>query len=193
MYIEDEVQGIQPNLERPIYEPEPEPGFENRVDEMVDDNEDRDKDKDDENEAEENHNWGDSESLVLNSQQLVDALSLCDDLLQVSQEDRGGSINNGGSKNKQPCFADYARLGTEDFKRDLEDCQKLVLDPSNIELDTPPEFRLSQLVNLHHFFLSLENSFDATRHKSQIILLCLFRNLDHRIAIWLGALERLID
>uniref|UniRef100_A0A1J3DA77 NAC domain-containing protein 8 n=1 Tax=Noccaea caerulescens TaxID=107243 RepID=A0A1J3DA77_NOCCA len=146
MYIEDEVQGIQRNLERPISEDEPEPEPEPRVDEMVDDNEDREKDKDDENEAEENHNWVDSGSqFVLNSQQLVEALSLCDDLLQVSQEDRGGSINNGGSKNKQPFFADYAHLGTEDFKRDLEDCQKLVLDPSNIELDTPPEFRLSQL------------------------------------------------
>ncbi|KAG2269350.1 hypothetical protein Bca52824_063905 [Brassica carinata] len=61
--------------------------------------------------------------------------------------DRDENANNGGgSRNKQPCFGEYAHLGgTEDFKRDLEDCQKLVLDPSNIDLDTPPEFRLSQL------------------------------------------------
>ncbi|CAA7036347.1 unnamed protein product [Microthlaspi erraticum] len=136
MYLEEEVQGIQQN-------PEDEP--ENGINEMVDDDEDEEKDKENENEAEEDHNWVDSGSeFVLNSQQLVEALSLCDDLLQVSQ-DREGNVSNGGSRNKQPCFADYAHLGTEDFKRDLEDCQRLVLDPSNIDLDTPPDFRLSQL------------------------------------------------
>ena len=92
----------------------------------------------------------------------MEALSLCDDLLQ----DRDENTNNGGgSRNKQPCFGEYAHLGgTEDFKRDLEDCQKLVLDPSNIDLDTPPEFRLSQLVNFNPFIL-LKLFFDAIRHK----------------------------
>ncbi|KFK44551.1 hypothetical protein AALP_AA1G271400 [Arabis alpina] len=151
MYIEDEVQGIQRNPERPSSEdepepePEPEPGIENRVSEMIDGNEDREKDKNDENQGEEDPNWLDSggSQFILDSQQLVEALSLCDDLLQVGSQEN--TNNGGGLRNKQPCFADYAHLGTEDFKRDLEDCQKIVLDPSNIELDTPPEFRLSQL------------------------------------------------
>ncbi|CAH2033923.1 unnamed protein product [Thlaspi arvense] len=163
MYMEDEVQGIQRNHERPSFEDEPAPelGLENGANEMLDgkedrekdiedenenDEEDKEKDKEDENQAEEDPNWPDSGSqFILDSQQLVEALSLCDDLLQTGSQDREENANNGGLRNKQPCIADYAHLGTEHFKRDLEDCQKLVLDPSNIDLDTPPEFRLSQL------------------------------------------------
>ncbi|XP_013708799.2 SUPPRESSOR OF GAMMA RESPONSE 1-like [Brassica napus] len=150
MYKEDEVQR---NVERPSSEDEPAPetGIENRENEtMIDDKEDE---NDQENkEGEENHQAEEEENLldsggsqfILNSQQLVEALSLCDDLLQVGSQDTN---NGGGLRNKQqPCFGDYAHLGgTDDFKRDLEDCQKLVLDPCNIDLDTPPEFRLSQL------------------------------------------------
>ncbi|KAL2508391.1 Suppressor of GAMMA RESPONSE 1 [Forsythia ovata] len=33
----------------------------------------------------------------------------------------------------------------DDLKKDLEECQDLVLDPANIELDTPPDFWLSHL------------------------------------------------
>ncbi|EOA40358.1 hypothetical protein CARUB_v10009087mg [Capsella rubella] len=152
MYMEDEVQSIQPNHERPSSadepepDPEPEHGLENGAKEIIDDKEEQDRDRDDEHQAEEEPTWFDSGSqFILNSQQLVEALSLCDDLLQVGSQDREENTNSGSLKNKQPCFADYAHLGTEDFKRDLEECQKIVLDPSNIELDTPPEFRLSQL------------------------------------------------
>lgn len=169
--MEDEVQGIQRNHERPSSEDEPEPetGIDNRENEMKDDNKDKEKDKDDENQAEEDPNWLDSGSqYILDSQQLVEALSLCDDLLQVGSQDREENTDNGGGlRNKQPCFADYAHLGTEDFKRDLEECQKIALDPSNIELDTPPEFRLSQLVKLKSLLLLL-NFFDSIRHKSQM-------------------------
>ncbi|XP_031131592.1 SUPPRESSOR OF GAMMA RESPONSE 1-like [Ipomoea triloba] len=38
----------------------------------------------------------------------------------------------------------YACLGAEDLKKDSE-CQDYELDPANIILDTPPDFRLSQL------------------------------------------------
>ncbi|KAG2269564.1 hypothetical protein Bca52824_064119 [Brassica carinata] len=161
VYMEDEVQGVQRNHERTSSEDEPAPetGIENRDNEImvydeeekendkedVNDQEDRGNDQERNNQAEEDPNWLDSggSQFILDSQQLVEALSLCDDLLQ----DRDENTNNGGLRNnKQPCFGDYAHLGgTEDFKRDLEDCQKLVLDPSNIDLDTPPEFRLSQL------------------------------------------------
>lgn len=158
--MEDEVQSIQPNHERlsseyePQPEPEFEPGLENGAKEIIDDKEEQEKDRDDENQAEEEPTWFDNESqFILNSQQLVEALSLCDDFLQVGSQDREENTNCGSLKNKQPFFADYAELGTEDFKRDLEECQKIVLDPSNIELDTPPEFRLSQLVNLDPFLL----------------------------------------
>ncbi|KAL1198419.1 SUPPRESSOR OF GAMMA RESPONSE 1 [Cardamine amara subsp. amara] len=140
MYMEEEVQGIEATY---VDEHEPQIGIETRETEMIDDKEEKEKD---ENQAEEDPTWLDSGSqFVLDSQQLVEALSLCDDLLLMGSQDREENTNNGGSKNKQPCFADYAHLGTEDFKRDLEECQKIVLDPSNIELDTPPEFRLSQL------------------------------------------------
>ncbi|KAK4260884.1 hypothetical protein QN277_003946 [Acacia crassicarpa] len=40
-----------------------------------------------------------------------------------------------------PGLSVYAQLGPEHLKKDLEECQDL----SNIELDTPPDFRLSQL------------------------------------------------
>jgi hypothetical protein len=144
MCMEDEVQSIQPNHERPSSGPELEHGLENGAKEMLDDKEEQEKDRDNENQGEEDPTWFDSGSqFILNSQQLVEALSLCDDLL--GSQDREENTNSGSLKDKQPCIADYAHLGPEDFKRDLEECQKIVLDPSNIELDTPPEFRLSQL------------------------------------------------
>ncbi|KAJ4916623.1 NAC domain-containing protein 8 [Raphanus sativus] len=167
VYMEDEVQGVQRNHERTSSEDEPGPEtwIENRDNEiMVYDEEEKENGKEDGNEQEDREkdenenqaaaeedgndqdpNWFDSggSQFILDSQQLVEHLSLCDDLLQVGSQDAN---NGGGSRNKQPCFGDYAHLGgSEDFKRDLEDCQKLVLDPSNIDLDTPPEFRLSQL------------------------------------------------
>ncbi|RVW45625.1 suppressor of GAMMA RESPONSE 1 [Vitis vinifera] len=71
------------------------------------------------NHGEEEAKWWDNESqFLLDSQQLVEG---------------------------KPRLSDYANLGAEDLKKDLEDCQDLVLDPANIELDTPPDFRLSQL------------------------------------------------
>ncbi|CAG7901813.1 unnamed protein product [Brassica rapa] len=142
MYMEGEVQR---NVERPSSEDEPAPetGIENRENEtMIHDKEDENDQKN--KEGEENHQAEEEENLldsggsqfILNSQQLVEALALCDDLLQVGSQDTN---NGGGLRNKQqPCFGDYAHLGgTDDFK--------LVLDPCNIDLDTPPEFRLSQL------------------------------------------------
>lgn len=88
--------------------------------------------------------WWDSESqYLLDSQQLVEGLSLCDEFLQSqSQRDDENQEPNG-----KPRLADYAQLGPESLKKDLEACQNLVLDPANIDIDTPPEFRLSQLVS----------------------------------------------
>lgn len=95
--------------------------------------------------VEEDPKWWDGESQdLLDSQQLVEGLSLCDDLLQSQSPNRDGNGNDGGGKGK-PRLSDYAQLGPEHLKKDLEECQNLVLDPANIELDTPPEFRLSQL------------------------------------------------
>ncbi|KAK4376492.1 hypothetical protein RND71_002788 [Anisodus tanguticus] len=89
--------------------------------------------------------WWDSESqYLLDSQQLVEGLSLCDDLLASQSPNRDGSENDKEKKCK-PSLADYARLGPEDLKKDLEECQNFVLDPANIDIDTPPDFRLSQL------------------------------------------------
>ncbi|KAL2520584.1 putative NAC domain-containing protein 8 [Forsythia ovata] len=52
---------------------------------------------------------------------------------------------NGEEQNCKARLFDYAHLGPDDLKKDLEECQDLVLDPANIELDTPPDFWLSQL------------------------------------------------
>lgn len=101
-----------------------------------------------ENHADEDPKWWDSESQnLLDSQQLVEALSLCDDLLQSQSPNRDGKS---GEHNDRPSFSVYAQLGPEHLKKDLEDCQNLVVDPAiaNIELETPSEFRLSQLVFL---------------------------------------------
>ncbi|KAK1423167.1 hypothetical protein QVD17_18462 [Tagetes erecta] len=87
--------------------------------------------------------WWDSESqYLLDSQQLVEGLSLCDEFLQSQSPQR--DVEN-EEPNGKPRLADYAQLGPESLKKDLEACQNLVLDPANLELDTPPEFRLSQL------------------------------------------------
>ncbi|KAK3041283.1 hypothetical protein RJ639_001385 [Escallonia herrerae] len=96
------------------------------------------------NQAGEDPKWWDSESQnLLDSQQLVEGLSLCDDLLQ-SQSPNRDECENRDLKGK-PRLSDYAHLGPESLKKDLEECQHLVLDPANIEIDTPPDFRLSQL------------------------------------------------
>lgn len=109
---------------------------------------------------------------LLNSQQLVEGLSICDEFLQSQspgRDENGGSVQ--GQKGKA-LLSDYARLGPEDLKRDLEECrnmalspaeidpdlkkelaecQNVSLDPANIDLDTPPDFRLSQLVSTPPF------------------------------------------
>ncbi|XP_050372689.1 SUPPRESSOR OF GAMMA RESPONSE 1 [Argentina anserina] len=97
------------------------------------------------NHTQEDPKWWDSESQnLLDSQQLVEGLSLCDDLLQ-SQSPTGGVHANGEPAQTKPCLADYAKLGPEDLKKDLEECQNIIIDPPNMELGTPPDFRLSQI------------------------------------------------
>ncbi|CAN1244868.1 SUPPRESSOR OF GAMMA RESPONSE 1 [Linum perenne] len=90
--------------------------------------------------------WWDSESQnLLDSQQMVEGLSLCEEFLRSQSPSRDGNgdpIPDG----KSDLSLQYAKLGGEELKKDLEECQTMVLDPANIELDTPPEFRLSQLV-----------------------------------------------
>nr|ACU20403.1 unknown [Glycine max] len=98
---------------------------------------------DKENNAEDGQKWWDSESQnLLDSQQLVEALSLCDDLLQSQSPSRDGKHED--HKN-QPGLSVYAQLGPEHLKKDIEECQNLALNPANIENDTPSEFQLSQL------------------------------------------------
>ncbi|KAL6543754.1 hypothetical protein OROGR_010251 [Orobanche gracilis] len=105
-------------------------------------NEMRDENND---EADEDSKWWENESqFMLNSQQLVEGLSLCDELLQSQSPCRDGSGNDQGTNGK-PLLSDYARLGADDLRRDLEECQNLPCDPANIVLDTPPDFGLSQL------------------------------------------------
>lgn len=100
--------------------------------------------EDNENHAGEDILGWDSESqYLLDSQQMVEAMTLCDELLQSQSPDRNGA---GLRKvDGKPCLSDYAYLGPESLKRDLEDCQVLALDPANIDMDSAPDFRLSQL------------------------------------------------
>ncbi|KAL7110517.1 hypothetical protein ACP275_05G030700 [Erythranthe tilingii] len=105
----------------------------------------------DQEEVGEEAKWWENESqYLLSSQQLVEGLSLCDELLQSQSPNRDEIDESGKVKglNCKPRLSDYARLGPEDLKRDLEECQNMaVSDPAaNIEIDdTPPDFRLSQL------------------------------------------------
>ncbi|PWA41506.1 NAC (No Apical Meristem) domain transcriptional regulator superfamily protein [Artemisia annua] len=88
-------------------------------------------------------NWWEGESqFLLDSQQLVEGLSLCDELLQSQSPQR--DVENQHSEGK-PCLADYARLGADNLKKDIEACKDFVPDVANLEMDTPPDFRLSQL------------------------------------------------
>lgn len=68
----------------------------------------------------------------------MEGLSLCADLLQSQSPTR--------DEKAKSCLSDYAILGPEYLKKELVECQDLVLDAANIELDTPPEIRLSQIV-----------------------------------------------
>ncbi|RLM54379.1 NAC domain-containing protein 8-like [Panicum miliaceum] len=87
---------------------------------------------------------GDSQFELLDSQQLAEGLAMCDEfLLSQSQTSCGGGDEPRVIK---PCLAVYAQLPTEDFKKDLEECQQLEpSDAVNIELDSTAEFRLSQI------------------------------------------------
>ncbi|CAA3002442.1 NAC domain-containing 8 isoform X1 [Olea europaea subsp. europaea] len=101
-------------------------------------------DKNDDEAADGSKCWESESQYLLDSQQLVEGLSLCDEFLQSQSPNRDVQEKN-QELNCKPRLSDYARLGPEDFKKDLAECQDLVLDPANIELDTPPDFRLSQL------------------------------------------------
>ncbi|KAG8475696.1 hypothetical protein CXB51_032432 [Gossypium anomalum] len=133
-YVEDEAQAECENSSLNDL-----PAPENHLNEMLDNDDNND------NHAEEDSKWWDGESqFLLDSQQLVEGLSLCDELLQ-SQSPRRDADGNEGILDGKPRLSDYAQLGAEHLKKDLEECQNLEDDPTNIELDTPPEFRLSQL------------------------------------------------
>ncbi|KAL2542675.1 NAC domain-containing protein 8 [Abeliophyllum distichum] len=101
-------------------------------------------DKIDDEAAQDSKWWENESQYLLDSQQLVEGLSLCDEFLQ-SQSPNRDVKENGEEQNCKARLSDYARLGPDELKKDLEEYQDLVLDPANIELDTPPDFRLSQL------------------------------------------------
>ena len=140
--------------------------------------------------GEEESKWWDSESqYLLDSQQLVEGLSLCDEFLQSQSPQR--DAENRESKGK-PSLGDYAQLGPENLKKDLEECQGLALkkdleecqglafDPANLELDTPPDFRLSQLVSFYPtwlIYLLKQLAYQPTTSLS-------ISFITHRLAYW---------
>ena len=100
--IENEVE---PEYQKPDYDDQPK--AENHTGEVMDDNDVQ---------AEEDPKWWDSESQnILDSQQLVEALCLCDDILQSQSPNRDGNGNDGAGKGKL-CLSDYAQLGPQDLK-----------------------------------------------------------------------------
>ncbi|XP_044494844.1 SUPPRESSOR OF GAMMA RESPONSE 1-like [Mangifera indica] len=130
-HVEEEVE---PECEQPGCNSQPKEEY--NANQIVDNND---------NLSEGEHKLSESElQYLLDSQQLAEGLSLCDEFLQSQSSNKDETENDGSSKGK-PCLSDYAQLGPESLRKDLEECQNLVIDPANIELDTPPEFRLSQL------------------------------------------------
>nr|CAD1826691.1 unnamed protein product [Ananas comosus var. bracteatus] len=103
---------------------------------------------DQDNHPPEEAKWWEGESqFLLDSQQLAEGIAICDEFL-LSQTSCGGDE----PKKSRPHLSDYAHMAVEDLKKDLEECQKLSnlenlgnLDHTNVELDTPSDFRLSQL------------------------------------------------
>ncbi|CAL9748449.1 unnamed protein product [Musa acuminata subsp. burmannicoides] len=86
--------------------------------------------------------WWEGESqYLLDSQQLAEGIAICEEFLQSQSSCAGEEV-----KKSNLCLSDYAAMGAEALKMDLEECQNLDnTDHANIELDTPPDFRLSQL------------------------------------------------
>lgn len=133
---------------------------ENDADKAMADNNDGD-------DAEGNKWWENESQYLLSSQQLVEGLSLCDEFLQSQSPGRDANGDGQGQKKGKALLGEYAHLGPEDLKRDLEECQNMATDAENIELtpsdfrlsqllnDTPPDFRLSQLVSLFNLNLCL--------------------------------------
>nr|WLO57472.1 NAC transcription factor 13 [Rheum palmatum] len=89
----------------------------------------------------------DSQNILdLDSQQL-EALSL-GDLLNSQPSNRDGNEDS-ETKEAKPgvSSSEHTQLGIEeDLNKAFEDSQSLAFDPGNICLDTPPDFRLSQLL-----------------------------------------------
>ncbi|KAF8407859.1 hypothetical protein HHK36_006996 [Tetracentron sinense] len=133
-YVEDGLQSERGNLNDQDHHK-----VEDHNNCMVDNND---------NSAGEDTKWWEEESqFLLDSQQFVEGLALCDEFLQ-SQSSNGDGDGDGDGKEKksQPRLSDYAHIGVEGLKKDLEECQNLdILDPANIDLGTPSDFRLSQL------------------------------------------------
>ncbi|XP_074309430.1 SUPPRESSOR OF GAMMA RESPONSE 1 [Silene latifolia] len=80
---------------------------------------------------------------MVNSQQLIAGLQLCADFLQSQSPERDDNVDV--VVKKKSVLSEYAHLGSDVLKKDLEDCVNLDVGPSNADLDTQPEFRLSQL------------------------------------------------
>ena len=91
--------------------------------------------------AEDGKWWDGDSQFLMDSQQLAEGMAMCDEFLQSQN-----TCENGDGKLDKPCLADYAKIGVQNLKKDLEECQKIGdLELSNIELDVP-DMRLSQLV-----------------------------------------------
>uniref|UniRef100_A0A1D1Z030 NAC domain-containing protein 8 n=2 Tax=Anthurium amnicola TaxID=1678845 RepID=A0A1D1Z030_9ARAE len=99
------------------------------------------KTEDEGNHVMEDPKWWEGESqFLLDSQQLAEGMALCEEFLQ-SQSSCGDEV-----KQSRPRLSDYAQMGIENLKKDLEECEKMnSLDLANIDHDTPPDMRLSQL------------------------------------------------
>lgn len=88
---------------------------------------------DDVHQAEEESRWWGSEiQNLLDSQEFVEQFPLCDEYVVSQSPDRDGDMNPCKKSKKRSLLSDYAKLGPEWLKRDLEECRKMTFDPANI-------------------------------------------------------------
>ncbi|CAH9103574.1 unnamed protein product [Cuscuta europaea] len=71
----------------------------------------------------------DSEAYLLDTQQLAEGFSLVDEFLRSQSPNRDGGENGCNEQKDTPGLSDYRHLDKETFKKDLERCQELILDP----------------------------------------------------------------
>ncbi|KAL2523394.1 NAC domain-containing protein [Forsythia ovata] len=108
------------NLEEEVETPSEQPKNPNH--DTTENHDDQVEDKNGDEAVDDTKWWENELQFLLSSHQLMEGLSLCDELLQIQSPNRDGN-ENGQGLNHKPLLSDYAHLGPEDLKNDLEEWQ----------------------------------------------------------------------